>query len=252
MFHKSDFLVSKISSGICSDITPVPVKRQLVHDVSVPVFENLSFTKYDKEYVFQDDFSQYYNNLQFSDVIIKIPSIIPTEIETETSDMSFTSFHAHRLILSIRSEYFEMMFAGNFLEANAKEIVLGDLEANVFALFLRSLYSKDIQAVEEILTRENVEDWNVLVVLIEYSQRFQCKDMWKWFELYLVKLVVKNIIGKSQQSKPTTSTEERSIWDKESLTELQLIAVEKELTILLKFFTDLVSFMSDFAGLRSL
>lgn len=250
MFHKSDFLVSKIGLGICSDITPVPVKRQLVHDSTVPLFENLSFDKYDKEYVFQDDFSQYYNNLQFSDVMIKIPSILSTEIETGTSDISFTSFHAHRLILSIRSEYFEMMFAGNFLEANAKEIVLGDLDANVFALFLRSLYSKDIQAIEEILAQENIDDWSVLVVLIEYCRRFQCKDMWKWFELCLVKLVVKNVIGTSQQ-KPTTSTKERSIWDLESLKELQLIAFEKELLILSKFFTDLVSLMTDFAGLRS-
>jgi hypothetical protein len=65
-------------------------------------------------------------------------------------------FHAHRALLGPQCEYFRLMLGGAFREASAAEIVIGDIEPDVFFAGLRFLYTgvvdnADAQQLFELL-----------------------------------------------------------------------------------------------------
>jgi hypothetical protein len=65
-------------------------------------------------------------------------------------------FHAHRALLGPQCEYFRLMLGGAFREASATEIVIGDIEPDVFFAGLRFLYTgvvdnADAQQLFELL-----------------------------------------------------------------------------------------------------
>ncbi|PNH04102.1 ARM REPEAT PROTEIN INTERACTING WITH ABF2 [Tetrabaena socialis] len=71
------------------------------------------------------------------------------------------TFHAHRLILSARSDYFRQLVGSNFAEGSARQLSLPDAHADAFAVVLRFVYTgtaTDIpaaqaQAVAELADR---------------------------------------------------------------------------------------------------
>ncbi|PNH01459.1 ARM REPEAT PROTEIN INTERACTING WITH ABF2, partial [Tetrabaena socialis] len=71
------------------------------------------------------------------------------------------TFHAHRLILSARCDYFRQLLRGSFAEGSARQLSLPDADPDVFAVVLRFVYTgtaADIpaaqaQAVAELADR---------------------------------------------------------------------------------------------------
>nr|XP_029709629.1 BTB/POZ domain-containing protein 6-like [Aedes albopictus] len=59
--------------------------------------------------------------------------------------------YAHKLLLIISSEYFNVMFNGNFKESNSEEIAINDVEPDIFLEILRFIYCGKVH-----LTIENV------------------------------------------------------------------------------------------------
>ncbi|XP_041771009.1 BTB/POZ domain-containing protein 6-B-like isoform X2 [Anopheles merus] len=52
--------------------------------------------------------------------------------------------YAHKPYLLTASEFFYKMFCGNFIEAQRKEVVLEDVDAELFLIILRLVYSKKV------------------------------------------------------------------------------------------------------------
>ena len=50
-------------------------------------------------------------------------------------------FSAHRLVLSAMSDYFRAMFNSNVREAEAKEIAIHNIEADVFQHLINYIYT---------------------------------------------------------------------------------------------------------------
>ena len=55
-----------------------------------------------------------------------------------------TEFHVHRTILTMHSPVFEVMFGGNFKEANQEKIVLPGKDSDVMLQFLKLLYPESM------------------------------------------------------------------------------------------------------------
>uniref|UniRef100_A0A182NJ36 BTB domain-containing protein n=1 Tax=Anopheles dirus TaxID=7168 RepID=A0A182NJ36_9DIPT len=73
--------------------------------------------------------------------------------------------HAHKLYLVTASEYFYTMFCGNFVEAHQSEVVLEDVDPEVFLTVLRLIYGAKVT-----ITYANIRD------TFDYLQRYLLTD----------------------------------------------------------------------------
>lgn len=67
-------------------------------------------------------------------------------------------------MLSANSEYFESMFAGRFMESCKKEIVLNEVDPDVFETIIEYMYSSTITITQQnvqvkIETRNFLHQW---------------------------------------------------------------------------------------------
>uniref|UniRef100_A0A182QXJ9 BTB domain-containing protein n=1 Tax=Anopheles farauti TaxID=69004 RepID=A0A182QXJ9_9DIPT len=76
--------------------------------------------------------------------------------------------YAHKLYLTIASEYFYAMFFGNFVEADESEVHLEDVEPDVFLNVLRYIYAQQLH-----ITNDNLRD------IFDCSQKFMLMELKK-------------------------------------------------------------------------
>uniref|UniRef100_A0AAG5DP93 BTB domain-containing protein n=1 Tax=Anopheles atroparvus TaxID=41427 RepID=A0AAG5DP93_ANOAO len=74
--------------------------------------------------------------------------------------------YAHKMLLTISSEYFYIMFFGSFVEASEKEVVLANDDPDMFLLIMRYIYSGEID-----LTFENMRD------IFNIAQKFMLNEL---------------------------------------------------------------------------
>lgn len=76
------------------------------------------------------------------------------------SDVTFlvkgVKFRAHKLILSARCEYFKSMLS-KFVEADANEVTIEDIEPEVFKIILEFIYKAQLSHHEEKLEAHAVD-----------------------------------------------------------------------------------------------
>ena len=92
---------------------------------------------------------EFFNDGTFSDVIIKVEE---------------KKYNLHRVVLSLRSAYFQKLFARNFIEHNQKEIELKSVEVSVFDCIVTYIYKNDL---ESFITSENMTK---LLIALDYLQ----------------------------------------------------------------------------------
>ncbi|XP_040158702.1 BTB/POZ domain-containing protein 6-like isoform X2 [Anopheles arabiensis] len=73
--------------------------------------------------------------------------------------------YAHKQYLVTASEFFYKMFCGNFIEAQRKEVVLEDVDAELFLTILRLVYSKEVHL-----------NWDNISAIYDIMQRFLLMD----------------------------------------------------------------------------
>ncbi|XP_061506413.1 uncharacterized protein LOC133392091 [Anopheles gambiae] len=73
--------------------------------------------------------------------------------------------YAHKQYLLTASEFFYKMFCGNFIEAQRKEVVLEDVDAELFLTILRLVYSKEVNL-----------NWDNISAVYDILQRFLLID----------------------------------------------------------------------------
>ncbi|XP_049299499.1 kelch-like protein 7 [Anopheles funestus] len=74
--------------------------------------------------------------------------------------------YAHKLLLVMASEYFYVMFFGNFVEANRNEVTLEDVDPDVFLVILRYIYCLKVD-----ITFDNLRD------IFDCSQKYMLTDL---------------------------------------------------------------------------
>lgn len=55
---------------------------------------------------------------------------------------------AHKLVLASNSDYFEKMFTGSFIESNAEEITLNEIDSNAVELLIDYMYTSELKITE--------------------------------------------------------------------------------------------------------
>jgi len=84
------------------------------------------------------DWSRYFNNEQLSDVTLIVADC---------------RFHAHRVVLAARCNYFRCMFEIGMREASQAEIEVPDVEVDVFRKLLEHLYTDTNDIPKDIALR---------------------------------------------------------------------------------------------------
>ncbi|XP_065215569.1 uncharacterized protein LOC135842128 [Planococcus citri] len=92
---------------------------------------------------------EYLNDGTFSDVTIKVED---------------KAYHLHRVVLSLKSAYFQKLFARNFIEHNQKEIELRTVEVSIFDCIVTYIYENDL---ESFIKSENMTK---LLIALDYLQ----------------------------------------------------------------------------------
>ncbi len=123
-----------------------------------------------------------YNNEDFSDVILAVGE---------------SKIHAHKLVLSARSEYFAAMFGPDFNESKKKFIEIKDDE-ELFKQMIEIFYTNDVSEV----------DFKVAVELIVLARKYLVEELVKSCEEIIIKnMALENcleilLVADSVQSKP--------------------------------------------------
>jgi len=111
---------------------------------------------------FGSDLLKAINNDEYSDIKINI------------SDG--TTIHAHKSILSTRSEYFSTIFGSSFLESGSNIINIKEVELEIFTILLKFIYSNAIEIIPD----------KVVDILVS-SSRFLLEEMKQRIEIELEK-----------------------------------------------------------------
>lgn len=84
-----------------------------------------------------------------------------TDVSVRIEDKEYK---LHRLVLSLRSEYFQKLFAKNFIEYNQTEVELKIVEIPIFDCIVKYMYENDLRSS---ITSENMTK---LLVALDYLQ----------------------------------------------------------------------------------
>uniref|UniRef100_A0A8L8KA68 BTB domain-containing protein n=1 Tax=Heligmosomoides polygyrus TaxID=6339 RepID=A0A8L8KA68_HELPZ len=98
-------------------------------------------------------------------------------LKTDYSDVTFVvegeRFHAHKMILSIRCEYFKAMLYGGLKESSEAEIELKGADAVAFRAVLQYIYSVQVD-----LSNFNIEElFSILRLAHEYRLKILNVDI---------------------------------------------------------------------------
>ncbi|XP_053678017.1 uncharacterized protein LOC128728419 [Anopheles nili] len=86
--------------------------------------------------------------------------------------------YAHKIFLTLASEYFYVMFHGNFVEAKKDEVVLEDVDPDVFLVILRYIYSRNVE-----ITLDNARN------IFDYAQKYMLPELIEQLGQFLVSRV---------------------------------------------------------------
>lgn len=109
----------------------------------------MPFQTSDPTFFESKNLKEYLNDGTFSDVIIKVED---------------KKYNLHRVVLSLKSAYFQKLFARNFIEHNQKEIELKSVEVPIMDCIVTFIYENDI---ETFITSENMTK---LLIALDYLQ----------------------------------------------------------------------------------
>lgn len=79
------------------------------------------------------------------------------------------AFHAHRILLSAASQYFQVMFCGSMVESHQREIVLQGLSPRTFVVILDFIYSGKIS-----VTSKNVQELLAAAKMLQVDDVMRC------------------------------------------------------------------------------
>eukprot|EP00931_Biecheleriopsis_adriatica_P078874 TRINITY_DN52292_c0_g1_i1.p1 TRINITY_DN52292_c0_g1~~TRINITY_DN52292_c0_g1_i1.p1 ORF type:complete len:498 (+),score=97.25 TRINITY_DN52292_c0_g1_i1:67-1560(+) len=114
--------------------------------------------------------------------------------EARCTDVTFKvkgeSIRAHSQVLAMHSEVFERQFFGGLQESSSKEVVIEDVELNTFKIFLKFLYTNDLQHVREVnISSCRNMTGSLLQDLFALSHKYQVLCLIRWCEQELCKYI---------------------------------------------------------------
>ncbi|EGR27675.1 kelch motif family protein, putative [Ichthyophthirius multifiliis] len=118
-------------SYIIFDVNPKP---QLIAN------DNMDFDNF-----FLQNISSFYNQPQFSDIIILVQN---------------QQFYAHKIILSSFSENLKMMFTVGMAETKVNQIQISDITPHVFSILLQGIYNRNLSLQKKI--------WKILIYFLMF------------------------------------------------------------------------------------
>jgi hypothetical protein len=174
--------IKSIIATILIVLTSLYLQIKIYFDV---IEDNQSFAKkeiFEKSSKIGEFYSTLYDNKDFSDVILAVGE---------------SKIHAHKLVLSARSEYFAAMFRSDFKESKDAEIKIEDDE-ELFKQIIEIFYTNDVSTV----------DFEVALELIVLARKYLVEELVKSCEEIIIKnMTVENCfeilsVADSIQSKP--------------------------------------------------
>lgn len=196
------------SSAVWRNITLL--RGGLVEDSTVPLYYNYLFSAQqilgsDASASIQDAFGFFFYNSHLSDLqlvfsSLPFPPLPGTESDSLEQNGTEHTFPVHRVILSVRSEYFQTMFQSGMAESSAKEVRLYNLDYQVFSLYLELLYKCNSYPALTSFLREKVKELvisanedsvlELIMALIETSYRFQSHVLTRSLEDYFICVIL--------------------------------------------------------------
>jgi hypothetical protein len=115
-------------------------------------------------------------------------------------------FKCHKGILANSSEYFSIMFGGNFEESWQNEIILDDLNGDTLEYIIHFIYTRDLSLID---------DYSILINLMKFSDFSIMSDLFQLALDQLISLVtIENALEISQSCAEFENSDDTRLRDK--------------------------------------